>query len=145
MTELNEFDPATLAEINGANNATDHPDYLDIDGVRYWREKPQMEVVDPMKAGVERLGYSRIVINLAPHAREIKIDNKVYTANRMYEIRDDQVPTFLEIMSRTWQHERAVGGANTNAMVGAHNLSFNLRTQTTAERRGPAGVPGTSL
>lgn len=142
-----ELDPSILESINkpaakSAGAETEKPDYIDIDGVRYYREKPQMEVVDPMKVDVTRPGYSRIVINVAPHSKEIKIDNRIFSAGHVYEIRDDQVQTFVEVMARTWQHERAVGGANTNAMVGARNDMLNLQTQVSRMNRGPAGVPG---
>ena len=137
-----------LDEINGAGTDSPEeppssgPDFIDIDGVRYWRAKPRAEVVDPHKAGVKREGYSRIVINIAAFAEFIMVDNRKYHADHIYEIRDDQVPTFLEIMARTWWHERATQGANTNRMVGARNTQMNLQTQGSFDRLGVPGVPG---
>lgn len=90
-----------------ADAAVEPPDTVEIDGVTYYRQQ-----VAPTERKPDREGYSFITINLAPHASEIRIDNRIYFHGFTYEIRDDQVPTFSEIMFRTWQHERSTGGAN---------------------------------
>jgi len=134
------FDEVNRAAANGGGSA-EPAEYIDIDGIRYWRERPRAEVIDPMKAGVERPGYSRIVINIAPYAEHIMVDNRKYIANQIYEIRDDQIPTFLEIMTRTWWHERATQmGSSGNKMISPHNTRMNL--QAGWNTGGPPGVAG---
>jgi len=146
MRQMQEMSSAVLEAINAPQtNGGGEPtaaEYVDIDGVRYWREKPHAEVVDPYKAGVEREGYVRITINIADFAEFIMVDNHKYHANMVYEIREDQLQSFQEIMARSWWHERATQGANTNRMYSARNSQMNLMTQASYNRGGPPGVPG---
>jgi hypothetical protein len=137
-----------LDQINGAGSdspeppaADEKPNFIEVEGVRYYREGTR-QVLDPFKAGVKHEGYSRITINIAEFAEFIFIDGRKYWANHIYEIRDERLPTFLEIMARTWWHERATQGSNTNRMVGARNTQMNLQTQASFERLGVPGVSG---
>jgi hypothetical protein len=119
----------------------ERPDFVEVGGVKYYRHKQEPSPYDSGKpAGIQE-GYTRVVINIAPHAPHIRLDNRLYYPNMEYDIRDDQVATFMEIMARTWYHERATGGANTN-MEGARNTTFNLRTQAHRSHFGPPGVSG---
>ena len=59
-----------------------------------------------------------IEINLAPHSDKIVLDGRQYYHGFKYKFRATVVSTILEIMHRTWAHEREIGGANTNAMHG---------------------------
>ncbi len=141
------IDPAIAESVRLAAQAEaaipeeEKPDFVDIDGVRYYRKKPVAVNYDPMKPAGTKTGFSRIVINIAPHAPNIRLDNVIYYAGMEYEIADDRIPTFLEIMARTWDHERSTGGAMTN-MAGAKNTVYNLRSQGSFTRLGPPGVSG---
>ncbi len=141
-----KIDPELAESIRKAGAAEamidekDKPDFVMVEGVKYYRAKPVIST-DPAKPQGIKDGHTRIVINVAPHAANIRIDNRIYYANMEYDVRDDQVPTFMEIMQRTWEHERATGGANSN-MPGARNTTFNLRTQHAVSRLGPPGISG---
>lgn len=119
----------------------ERPDFIEVDGVKYYRRQAEPTIYDSGKPEGIKDGFTRIVINIAPHAPHIRLDNRLYYPNMEYDVRDDQVQTFMEIMARTWYHERATGGANTN-MEGARNTTFNLRTQAHRPRLGPPGVSG---
>lgn len=102
---------ALLAAIQAAADAearTEPPDTVEIDGVTYYRQQQAAST----ERKPDRDGYSFVTINLAPHASEIRIDSRIYFHGFTYEIRDEQVASFNEIMYRTWQHERSTGGAN---------------------------------
>jgi hypothetical protein len=117
------------------------PDFIEVDGIKYYRRKAEPPLYNSEKPEGIQPGYTRIVINIAPHAPNIRLDNVIYFANMEYDVRDDQVQTFMEIMARTWYHEKATGGANSN-MEGARNTTYNLRTEARRPRLGPPGVPG---
>lgn len=140
------IDPALAESIRQAGAAEamveekDKPDFVMVEGVKYYRARPVAQT-DPGKPEGIKDGHTRIVINVAPHAANIRIDNRLYFANMEYDVRDDQVSTFMEIMQRTWEHERATGGAN-SFMAGARNTTFNLRTQHSVSRLGPPGISG---
>jgi hypothetical protein len=101
---------ASIQAAADAEAAIDPPDTVEIDGVTYYRQQTA-----PAERKPDREGYSFVTINLAPHASDIRIDNRIYSHGFTYEIRDEAVQTFNEIMFRTWQHERSTGGANTMA------------------------------
>ena len=110
MAKKRELSDDLLASIQAAADAdaeVDPPDTVVIDGVTYYRQQTV-----PAERKPDRPGYSFITINLAPHANEIRVDNRIYVHGFTYEIKDEQVPSFNEIMYRTWQHERSTGGAN---------------------------------
>lgn len=131
------LDQVRIAAKAEADAEPEHPEYVEIDGTKYVR---QDVATNPAKQrpGTKE-GYSWITINIAPHADRIRIDNTYYFQGHSYEVRDDQVPTFEEIMFNTWRHERATGGANVTNQS-AMNLSFNRGVQSM--HRGAPGVPG---
>ena len=102
---LQQIQAAAEADVN-----VEPPDTVEVDGITYYRQQAV-----PAERKPDRIGYSFFTPNLAPHASEIRIDGRIYFHGFTYEIRDDQVQTFSEICYRTWQHERATGGANINA------------------------------
>jgi hypothetical protein len=120
-----------------ANEAV--PDFVDINGVRYYRHVDSSSPVDPLKADAPP-GFTKIVINIAPYAKEIRIDNRLFIHGRAYLVPDEKVQTFLEIMQRTWAHERSTGGANMNAMVSAQNTTISRGIPQ--PHFGAPGVPG---
>lgn len=101
---------AQLQAAADAEAAVEPPDFVDVDGVRFWRT-PQ--VAGPRKP--DKAGFEYVTINVAPHARDITLDGVKYFHGFTYEVEAARVPTFLEIMHNTWRHERATGGANINA------------------------------
>ncbi len=72
------------------------------------------------KAGKNAEGseVEAITIDLAPHAAHISINGHQYYHGVEYKVPKSAIPTFKEIMHRTWVHEKEVGGANTNAAYG---------------------------
>lgn len=140
---------------------TDPPDFVEIDGVKYYRQAPvQADPGKVFKSYVKRTkvydraakewvweeeeteGYfERILINIAPHASDIKLDGRIYFANFTYEFHESVAPTIRDIMARTWDHERATGGANIN-MAGARSHAFSMNGGAVRTTLGPVGVSG---
>ena len=56
-----------------------------------------------------------ITVDLAPNASAITLDGRLFYHGVTYNFTRAQASTVKEIMFRTWQHEREVGGANINA------------------------------
>lgn len=55
-----------------------------------------------------------ILINVAGHADKITLDGRQFAHGRVYYCTQNERETLEEIMSRTWGHEKEVGGANFN-------------------------------
>ena len=53
-----------------------------------------------------------ILIDLAPHSKEIRLDNRVYIHGGVYAVPMPVYYTLQEIISRSWAHDRAVGSPN---------------------------------
>lgn len=72
------------------------------------------------KAGKDAEGehVESVQIDLAPHSPWITIDGRLYYHGLSYKFTQAQAQTIKEIMFRTWQHEREIGGANMNAELG---------------------------
>lgn len=64
-----------------------------------------------------------VTIDLAPHSPWITIDGRVYYHGVTYKFTTGQAATIKEVMFRTWQHEREIGGANINAEMGRTPLN----------------------
>lgn len=59
-----------------------------------------------------------VLIDLAPHSPYVNIDGRLYYHGLTYKFTQAQAQTVKEVMFRTWQHEREIGGANINAEFG---------------------------
>lgn len=53
-----------------------------------------------------------ILIDLAGHSRDIRLDGIVFIHGRVYTVGKRVYDVLAEIMARGWNHERSVGGAN---------------------------------
>jgi hypothetical protein len=53
-----------------------------------------------------------LMIDLAPFAKEIRLDNRVYIHGGVYLVPMPVYYTLQEIISRSWAHDRAVGSPN---------------------------------
>lgn len=89
------------------------PDTVEIDGVTYYRNPGKQ------RRKASKPGHVMFTVNLAPHAKDIRIDNVIYMHGGVYEIAAEREPTFAEICRRTWDHERSTGGANIASNGGA--------------------------
>ncbi len=63
----------------------------------------------------------RIHIQLAPHAQLIRLDGVEYHEGFLYDVSVDKARSILEIMNRTWLHEREIGGDNVNHYRASRN------------------------
>jgi len=67
-----------------------------------------------------------IQINLAPHSPYITLDGRLYYHGLSYKFTQAQAQTIKDVMARTWQHEREIGGANMNAERGYKSLNQHV-------------------
>lgn len=99
-------------------------DYVDIDGVRYYREPAKAAQFNREKKlyrnprkpneAPQEIEIERVAINVAPYADRITLDGVIYLAGQVYEVPVPVAITIREIISRTWQHEASTGGAYSN-------------------------------
>lgn len=106
---FDEIAKATEEAAKAEAKAEQHepPETVEIGGVTYYRTAP-----GPQRRKASKPNHVMFTVNLAPHARHIRVDNVIYHHGGVYEIREDQEATFAEICQRTWDHERSTGGAN---------------------------------
>jgi hypothetical protein len=90
--------------------------------------KRKLRVAALRKDGKDASGDSveNVQINLAPHSPFISLDGRLYYHGLSYKFTQGQAQTIKEIMSRTWQHEREIGGANLNAEYGRTPLNRTI-------------------
>lgn len=101
------------------------PDFVEIDGVKYFRDKAQAS--DPNRKVTklwtnprfpnrepEMRELEQVAINVAPYADRITLDSVIYLAGRVYEVPVEVAATIREICARTWAHESSTGGAHSH-------------------------------
>lgn len=101
--------------------AATQPDFVDIDGVRYYKDSALAAANNRRKAEwrnprrpldpPQNIEVEQVAINLAPYAAEIRLDGVIYLAGRVYDFPLPVAASVREIISRTWQHEASTGGA----------------------------------
>lgn len=128
------------AEAEAGIEPEEKPDYVDIDGTRYYRTKAA--AAEPVQRNTKGEIVVPVTINIAPHAPHIRIDNRIYFNGYTYLFTEAEAASIRECMHNTWRHERATGGANV-ALGSSRNLEMNARTgMVTTSRLGAPGVPG---
>ena len=126
---------AVEAEVAAADEAP--PDHIEINGVTYYRTAPAAAptAIDPDPE------IESVVIDLAPHAKEVMINGVKYMNGYVYKVSRDLARVLRDIAYKTWQHEKQTGGAFMN-MPSARNV--HMSALGGGRNLGAIGAPGVS-
>lgn len=136
---LAEIQDATRAAVAAETVAAAEPppDTVEINGVTYFRkqEAAPLPEIDP-DPEIESL-----VIDLAPHAKEIMINGVKYMNGYVYKVDRNLARVIRDIAFKTWQHEKQTGGAFMN-MPSSRNV--HMSALGGGRNLGAMGAPGIS-
>lgn len=73
-----------------------------------------------------------VIIDLAPYSDRVTLDGVAYMQAATYQVTQSVYDSLAEVMQRTWTHEAAVSGANSNGYRRPLNTQLNGRTGAVA-------------
>lgn len=88
------------------------------------------------RKGIPNEEMKYITLDMAGHSDRIMLDGVVYFHGQTYAVPKSTFDTMAEVVSRGWQHEDEVGGANRDVYRRPRNLTL---------RKGMEGVTSSNL
>jgi hypothetical protein len=76
-------------------------------------------------AAKPEVDYEEVLIDLPPHAPDVRIDGRVFQHGMTYKVAAAQASSLRDVMFRAWGHEEEVRGQRTGFSPKPQRLTIN--------------------